>query len=75
MRTVQLLKAWEDHNIGDIVTVDNNVAFGLVDSKIATYKIRKVERESKQEKVVESDDKMTKEMRADKRKSSSYRTK
>jgi len=39
MRKIKLLKPWLNHNKGDLVLVDNNVAFGLIDNKTATYDI------------------------------------
>ena len=67
MRTIKLLKTCLGHNVGDILQVDNNVAFGLVDSKSATYNLSlNVGYEEKKE---------TKEIRFGKRKTRGYKIK
>ena len=35
MINVYLLKEYQEHSRGDIISVSNNVAFGLIDSEIA----------------------------------------
>ena len=35
MRKVYLLKPYRDYQAGEIITVSNNVAFGLIEQKIA----------------------------------------
>lgn len=37
MKQVKLLKSYQDFEVGEIITVSNNVAFGLVDSGKARY--------------------------------------
>lgn len=42
MITLQLIKNYQGHKIGEIITVDNNIAHGLVDSGVATRNAGKV---------------------------------
>lgn len=67
MRTVKLLKGWLGHNPDDILQVDNNVAFGLVDNGTATedLSLSKVMDEKKE----------TKEFSYRKKKRTNYRIK
>lgn len=35
MRTVKLLKEYDGHGAGEVISVSNNIAFGLVDRGVA----------------------------------------
>jgi hypothetical protein len=67
MRTIKLLKAWLGHYKDDILQVDNNVAFGLVDSGTATYDL------TLRQSYIGSE--TTKEMRFDKKRIRGYKIK
>ena len=43
MRTVKLLTSYLGHKKDDIILVDNNIAFGLIDSGRATHDIKIVD--------------------------------
>lgn len=51
MITIKLLKEYLGHKVGDVILVDNNIAFGLVDSGTATTNLKV--------KVVSDDEKKT----------------
>jgi len=36
MRQVKLLKEYDGHGAGEVISVSNNIAFGLIDTGIAT---------------------------------------
>lgn len=52
MRTVKLLKPYLSHSEGTVINVDNNVAFGLVDSGVGTYDLGLEAVEKRETKVV-----------------------
>jgi hypothetical protein len=64
MRTVKLLTSYLGHKKDDIILVDNNIAFGLIDSGRATHDIKIVD-----------EIKVTKEMRVGKKKRGDYKIK
>ena len=43
MRKIKLLKPHKDGDIGDVIAVGNNIAFGLVDNGTAEYFIETVQ--------------------------------
>ena len=68
MRTIKLLSSYLGNKEGDIIVVDNNIAFGLIDSGKATYDLKVL--------IATADEvKQTKEMRFGKKKKDGYRIK
>lgn len=47
MRTVKLLKPYLNFNTDEVILLDNNVAFGLVDSGVATFNLEVVKEKVK----------------------------
>ena len=41
MKKVKLLQPYQNHDIGEIISVSNNVAFGLIDSGVAVEPVNR----------------------------------
>ena len=53
MVKIKLLTDYQDNKAGEIISVSNNVAFGLVESKRATYALKTIETDFGETKAVD----------------------